>query len=225
MSDFELFRGFDQGGEQMDEKAFERFKAQMQANAGQIQLLQKAEKKQKKKEDDLIKILMRFLQSHQKTDIMLLVVKCLEENIPAVFILSLILLVSKEMQKEIGVDLSVKDEMLGDENLLRGSTAIVNFDPRQTVLPLKIKIALDLWGKNIYEVASTFPHKILKTALTLDHKIKLVVVKLTAFTLNDYLQQNKAESEYEKVKQFSEFMLDKIFKQIKKQIDNQKELK
>ena len=85
MSDFEVFGGVeDTGG--VDEASFEKFKERVKAAQAQIKALQKGEQKVRQKEEKLIKILLRFVKNHQKKDIMLLIARLLEQNIPPIFI-------------------------------------------------------------------------------------------------------------------------------------------
>src|SRR5260221_3590095 len=100
MSDLESFFSNDNRSEGMDPAAFERFKERMAAAAAQLKALQKQEQKQKKKEDELVKILLRFIQTGTRRDIMILVSRLLEQNIPAGFIVSLLLISNEDIQRE-----------------------------------------------------------------------------------------------------------------------------
>src|SRR3990167_5158278 len=90
--DLESFHGSDGGAEQMSEEAYERFQEQMRTAAAQIKALQKGEQKKKKKEDTLAKIIERFLQKKAKTDLVMLAAQVLAENIPPLFVLSVLIL-------------------------------------------------------------------------------------------------------------------------------------
>ena len=95
----ESFLGLD-GGEGMDEGAFEAFKEKMRAAAAQIAAIKKEEKKARKKEDELLKILLKFVKSSHNTELVLLISRCLEQNIPAHFILSIVVLGNEEIQRD-----------------------------------------------------------------------------------------------------------------------------
>ena len=97
----EDFAGFDQQGG-MDAGAFERFQEKMRKAAAQIKAIQKQEKKQKKKEQDLVEILLKFIRKSHKQNLVLLISRVLEKNIPANFILAVALLGNEDIQKEIG---------------------------------------------------------------------------------------------------------------------------
>lgn len=66
MGDFESFAGFD-SSEGVDPASFEKFKERIKAAAAQIKALKKGEQKQRKKEEKLIKILLKFVKSSKKT--------------------------------------------------------------------------------------------------------------------------------------------------------------
>ena len=71
MSDMEFFSP-GEAGESYDPAAFERFKQQMKASAAFIAAARKSEQKQKEKEDKLAKILLKFIQTNQKSGILML---------------------------------------------------------------------------------------------------------------------------------------------------------
>ena len=258
MSDFEVFSGLDQG-DSMDPGAFERFKEQMKANAAQIKALQKAEQKQKKKEGKLVKILLRFIRSSQKIDLVMLLSHCLEMNIPAEFLLSVILLGNEDIQKETEVFLALPAGIANDgenrelepyaENTERRE--IVTQADMTKVLPLKIRIQIDLWGKNMLESALGIPHKILHTILVQEkgipkwllpvsednedesepkndeksnEKIQPMLIRLTAHVLHEFIQGNGIESDVSVIIEFAQFILRGLVEKVKDQVENQKEL-
>ena len=112
MSDLESFGGMDAGGDQMSAAAFEKFKERMKAAAAQLKALQAGEQKQKKTEDELIKILLKFITSGKKRDILMLVLRLLEMNVPAGFIVSLLIISNQEIQQELNLKLLPAPEIL-----------------------------------------------------------------------------------------------------------------
>lgn len=261
MSDFELFSGFD-GSEQIDPASFERFKERMKANAAQIKAIQAGEQKQKQKEDKLVKILLKFIRTSRKNTLVLLISRVLEENVPAAFVLSLILLGNEDIQKETGITLSLHDENVANTERIaeerhipreayreKGDDSTQNFiyqsktdsndeisaSPKnrqiarisdmQKVLPLKIRIAIDLWGKNILETGKTNPHKILRATRDREGILKNAVSRLAIHVIFEYLEENGISSEMNVLKEFAEFLLNGVIDQLKKQIESQKELK
>ncbi|HLG25659.1 MAG TPA: hypothetical protein VI588_02615 [Candidatus Gracilibacteria bacterium] len=235
MADFESFSGFDAGGEAFDPASFERFKERMKAAAAQLKALQKQEQRQKQNEDELVKILLKFIQGDPATgagknkdrEILLLVSRLLEQNVPAGFIVSLLLIAYKKIQEEMGVKLLPP----GAENMeaAEGSEAAENRNLPDTymggkVLPLKVKIAITIWINEIHRRISDDPHRILKTAVDGDGLVILPAIQLGTFCLRNYLEQQKVEHEYEQLKEFVDFALNDAVQKAHDELKDRKEL-
>lgn len=179
----ENFFGFDTG-EGMSEAAFEAFKEKMAQASAQIAAIQKEEKKRRKKEDELIKILLKFIRSSHKTTLVLLISRALEQNLPANFILAMILLGNEDIQKEVGsflflaeptADLSGADAghapadvHFDGKNFSSGSDKSLVFFREDETLPLRVKIELDTWVKGMLFQAEETPEKLIKTAYDIE---------------------------------------------------------
>ncbi|MBI2638765.1 hypothetical protein HYW83_04200 [Candidatus Peregrinibacteria bacterium] len=228
MGDFEFFNP-SEGGESYDPKAFERFKEQVKKNAAFIAAARKGEQKQKQKEDRLAKILLKFIQTNQKSGILMLAAKLLQENIPASFILSIIILGNDEIRIELE-----KEVQAGMQQLEAGTQKPANAHKTEfslmarfsdSSLPLKMKAEIDEWGRNIFESGSAVPFRILETALTQEGVIKQVVIDCAANVLDDYLAQNEmAHINYDTCFAFCELFMKSVMKRLQEQIQNQKEL-
>lgn len=233
MSDLESFSGHDTG-EGMDPASFERFKEQMAAAAAQLKAIQAGEQKQKKKEDELVKILLKFIQSgSQKRDILLLVTRLLELNIPAAFIVSILLINHQEMQTQLNIKLLPSSfEKIAEKQLQAVASGQLNgpqtlpdrYMPNQTI-PLKVKIAIDAWIQEMVKYAFEKPHRMVETALDTNGLIHLPMLQLGVLCLEDFLQQNAVETKYEDLKEFMNVMFTGIMKRLQEQIKNRKELK
>jgi len=224
MSDLESFSGFEGGGEGMDTAAFEKFKERMKAAAAQLKALAAGEQKQKKKEDELIKILLKFIKSGQKKDLLLLVLRLLEQNVPAGFIVSILLISNREMQEDLGL----KMLPAGPEHDLPEDSDIETLPDKylkDSVLPLKIKIAIDVWLGEIAKRAAEHPDRILKTVLDEDGLLKLPVTQLAAFCMRDFLEKEGIEHTYEKLKDFVDLMMEGIIKKTREQFENRKQIR
>jgi len=239
--DFESFSGFDQS-DQMDEASFERFKERMKNAAAQIKALKREEKRRKKKEDELIQILLRFIQTSHKKDLVLVISRALEQNLPANIILSIVLLGNEEIQKEIGDYLMLKGPQIEDENAL-------TFFREDKTLPLKVKIEIDQWIKNIIYQAGESPQKLLRYAYDIEEvaveedeaddfsdagfsregtrKVKVVSKRLTqlvAHVIFDFLKQNGIQEDIVKLKEFSHFLMKGILKKTQEDLEHRPEL-
>lgn len=224
MSDLESFSGFEGGGEGMDTAAFEKFKERMKAAAAQLKALAAGEQKQKKKEDELIKILLKFIKTGKKKDILLLVLRLLEQNVPAGFVVSLLLISNREMQEDLGLKMLPS----GPEHTIPEDSDIETLPDRylrESALPLNVKIAIDAWLNEIAKRSADNPERILYTILDRDGIIKLPVTQLAVFCLRDFLEQQGAPSSYDKLKDFMDMMLEGIIKKTREQFENRKQIR
>lgn len=221
----------------MSEAALENLREQMRAAAAQIAAIKKEEKRQKKKEYDLLKILLKFVKTSQKTELVLLISRALEQNLPANFILAIILLGNEDIQKEVGEFLMLKSP----ENIPQ-EKALTFFNNNDETLPLKLKIEIDNWIKSILLQAEENPQKLLKTAYKVEFEelpresefddkkytekktIKKITIKLLAFVLRDYLEQNNTNEPFEKLMKFSEFILKGILAKTQENFENRRML-
>lgn len=231
----ENFFGFDTG-EGMDESAFEAFKEKMKAAAAQIAAIKKEESKQKKKEEELLKILLKFVKSSQKHELVSLISRALEQNIPAHFILAIILLSNRELMGETGSKFFLSGPAAEER-------AIVFFQEDET-LPLKIRIELDNWLKYLLLQAEDSPQKLLKTAYDTqfielpdpeedaegnvrkkyreEKELKVILVQLSAYIMREFLESQKISEPYQKLADFCRFMLVGILDKTKEGLENRK---
>src|SRR3989338_10117957 len=233
------FVGFDSADGGISPEQVREYQARMARNAKQMAAARKQEQKQKKKEDRLFFILLKFIRDNKRNDITLLVSSCLEQNIPAVFILAIIMLGNEDLQEELDIHFNllkgtseVPDEPKApisqlkapDKSLPSSPNALVAFGDHQT-FPLEMRIALDLWTKNIWEAASPIPEKIFKTAVEFnenpkaDPESKAVVTQLTAFILRDYFTDHIMDQPFENIKSFADFFLKGLLKRLEEQTE------
>lgn len=256
----ESFIGLDQG-EGMSEAAFEAFKEKMKAAAAQIAAIRKEEGKQKKKEEELLKILLKFVKNSSKKELVLLISRVLEQNIPANFILAIILLGNDEILKEVGhfalLTDSGRPESSHNSQAPQNShnhssqaehqksdhpqsTALIFFSQYDETMPLKIKIELDNWIKNLLFQAEENPQKLLRNAYDVEMRelpkewdfeeskyekietIKPVIIQLLTFVMRDFLEQNKLSQAYEKLYDFAKFIFTGILNKTKESLDDRK---
>lgn len=225
MADLEGFFG-SEGSEKVDPASFEKFKERIKAARAQIKALKIGEQKQKAKEEKLIKILLSFVKSQKKQDIMVLIARLLEQNIPAAFILSIVILGNEEIKKNVEKEHLLSTGVVGKGDLDtegEDDISLTVFDSDKS-LPLKLRAEIDEWMKNILKQSLEYPHRVLKTVITGEGDIKLPVVQLTAFILRDFLKQNDQEAEYDKLKKFSEFFIKGIIKKVQQKVKDQKEI-
>lgn len=234
----ESFFGAD-SGEPMSEASFEKLREQMAAAAAQIQAIKKEEGKQKKKEDDIYKILLQFVQTSQKKDLTTLIARVLEKNLPANFILAIILLGNEEIQHKTGQVLMLNGGV-AEDGTIPNEKALIFFTEEDSTIPLKLKIEIDNWIKNMILQAEENPQKLLKTGYEI-RMIELekesvyddteyrqekipheIVVMLITLVLADFLAgYNQAES-LKKLQEFCRFIYSGILKRTEENQENMK---
>jgi hypothetical protein len=226
MGDLEFFGGMDSGGE-YNAAAFEKFKERMKAAAAQLKAIQKQEQKQKQSEDELIKILLKFIQTGKKNDIMLLVIRLLEQNVPAGFIVSLLIISNPDIQQELKIQLLPAEISEEEKDAVKLQNPNENLPERymgDQVLPLRIKVAIANWINEIQKRVNDNPDRVLKTTLTVKDQVELTVIQLGAFCLRDFLEDNKVESEYSRLKDFVSFFMNDIIIKAKEEFNKRKML-
>ncbi|MBT5016583.1 hypothetical protein HN748_05755 [Candidatus Peregrinibacteria bacterium] len=242
----DTFFGLDDADGSISPEQVREYKARMARNKRQMAAAKKQEGKQKKKEDKLVAIILKFIRNSARKDITLLISRCLEQNIPAVFILAVILLGNREIQAEVGIhlqledgeiDLKEKPESNGDEK----ETSLADLEQKEFKgalvtlgadhsLPLKMRMGIDLWTRSIWNAMEPTPERIFKTVIEFNENPKAksepkpVVGQLAAFILRDYFKDNHFEQEYENIKTFAEFLIKGLLVRLKEQAKNQKQL-
>lgn len=229
----ESFIGYE-SGEPMSNAALEKLREQMRAAAAQIAAIKKEEKRRKKKEEELLKILLKFVKTSHKKDLVLLISRVLEQNLPANFVLAIILLGNEEIQTEIGQFLMLPAaEQQNDEKTL------TFFGQEDETLPLKLKIEIDNWIKNMLFQAQEAPERLLDQAYHIEmiekeesefgekkyeesRTIKKAIIQLLAYVLRDFLEQSKIEESFKKLFEFCEFILTGILNKTKEGLENRK---
>ena len=243
----ESFIGAEQS-EGMSSASLEQLREKMKRASAQIAAIKKEEKKRKKKEDELLKILLKFIQSSHKTDLVLLISRVLEQNIPANFVLAVVLLGNEEIQAELGnfllsentkallLNARIGEDESMNEEIDANKNALVFFDAEDKTMPLRVKIEVDNWIKNILAQANEAPHKLLRTVYQV-HKVKNedgekeevkelsnALVLLTTHVLRSYLEQKSLEEPHEKIKNFCHFIIKGIVTKAKEGLDNRAQL-
>jgi len=228
----ESFIGLD-GGEPMSAASLEKLREKMKAASAQIKALKKEEKKAKKKEYDLLKVLLKFVKSSHKKDLTLLISRVLEINVPANFILTIILLGNKEIQEEVGKILML-NAPTSDEK------ALTFFGKGDETLPLKIKIELDNWVKDMLAQAEEYPQKTVKTGYKTElielekeyefdeskyeekKSVQPALIDLVGFVVSDFLAQNNLPEPKSKTREFAQFILKGILTKTEESLEKRK---
>ena len=188
----ESFFGLEEGESQGGAEAAEKFREQMKKNAKAIKAMTGHQKKQKKKEDKLAKILVKFLQDQSKADLVFLVVKLLQANVPGAFILAILSIANAELEAELKEHLKE----------LKGEQALIEFAGDEK-LPEQVKKELNAWGESILHAGLMMPGKTLETVLTPEQKLKSIILDLIDFSLEEYFNRHGLDLSQDKVRQFA----------------------
>jgi len=186
----ESFFGLDTQGPGSPESN-EQFQEQMRESARAIANMGAHQAAQKKKEDKLAALLIRLMRDSGKSDIVFLVIKLLEENVPGAFILAILSIADPEMEKELGVNFAAGKS---EESALRTI-------PGEEFIPDEIKHQLNAWGEAILSAGLMLPGKTLQTVLTPDQKLKSLILDLLQFSLEEYFQRHGLEFSEDKIRQ------------------------
>jgi hypothetical protein len=217
----ESFGGFETG--EVSESALEELRERMKAAAAQIAAIRREEQKRKKKEGELVQILLRFIQTSHKSDLVLLISRALEQDIPANFILAIVILGNEDIQEATGDFLALPPGML--EKAAASDKALTFFNQKDESMPLKVRIELDFWLKGVMAQAEETPHKLIEKAYAIEYEkdqdsvgmgrtkyiekkvFKDILGRLAAFVIFDFLKQNDINEDFEKISNFANFVI------------------
>jgi hypothetical protein len=213
----------EEGGAGGAEQSDEVFRDQQKKTQAQIKAIKKAEASAKQKDHRLAGVLGKFLQSHSNTQIMLLIARCLDHNIPAGLILGLLALVEPEAQEEF-------EKLMGEAVQLlqapaEGTHALVEQSEFSAEhLPQHVKLAIDSWGRGLLEFGLTQPTRLLATAWSPEKELFPSLAQLATFLLRQYLATEKINAEYDSTHAFAELLLRNVLTKISEQLGETKEL-
>jgi hypothetical protein len=212
----------EESGAKATEVADEVFRENQKKTQATQRAMKKAEDSARKKDGQLAKVIGRFLQTHSNTAVMLLIARCLEQNIPAGFILGILALVELEAREEF--------------EALLGEAAVKLLDtPQQeeevnthaltaSELPSHVKRAIDAWAEGLFAFGMTQPIRLLTTASSSEGELFPSLVQLTAFILEQYLAGEKVTLEHENAREFGKLILRNLLEKIENQVSQTGEL-
>lgn len=222
----EFFSGAE-ANEPMSAASLEQLREKMRKAAEQIKAIKREEKRHKKTEDELIKILLKFIQDSHKTALTAAIARALATNIPANFVLALALLGNEEIQEQAGLMLAPP---AGEEHLVENTQALVFYTAHDQAMPLRMRISIDNWLKNLLYQAGERPQKLLDNAYKIyssfevghsaKNEIKAEILDLFTAVLSDYLAQSGASEPAEKLQEFALYILTGILAKTKEALEN-----
>lgn len=195
----ESFFGLEDSESSGNAEASEKFREQMRKNAKAIKAMSGHQKQQKDKEDRLAKILVRFMQDQNKGDLVFLVVKLLQANVPGSFILAILSIASGDLEKELQESFkTLKTSQEGEVEI-----SVPQHLPEMAQMPAHLRKDLNAWGESILRAGLMLPGKTLETVLTPDQKLKSIVLDLIDYSLEEYFKRHDLDFSQSNVRQFA----------------------
>ena len=210
----ESFFGLDNADGQMSQEAAEKFREQMRKSAAAGKAIAGHHAQQKKKEGKLAHIFVKFLQSKGQSDIVFLIVRLLEQNVPGAFVLAMLLISDPELEKDLEIDLREKAEQLMAAKANTQDLQVdVSENPVPTenmleiidddTLPSNVKAELNAWGLEILKAGLMLPNRTLQSVLTPDQKLKSIILDILVYSLDAYFDRHGLTFDDDKLKQFA----------------------
>lgn len=188
----ESFFGLEEGESQGNAEASEKFREQMRKSAKAIAAMGVHQQIQKKKEDQLARLLVKLLQDDNKGDVIFLVVKLLQENVPGAFILAILSISDAELEEEL-------KKALAETPVAHA----LDIDlPMQLSLPQELQEELHSWMKLLLHSGLMLPGKTLATVLTHEQKLKSIVLDLFDYSLELYFERHGMQTSEEQLRSF-----------------------
>ena len=169
----------------------EKFQEMMRASAKASKAISGHQAAQKAQEDKLAKILMRYMKDSGKSDIVFLVIKLLQENVPGAFILAVLSIADPDMEKELRTSF---DSGKAEDSSLSTFAG-------EAFIPEEIKLEINAWGDAILKAGLMMPGKTLQNVLTPELKLKSLVLDLLQFALEEFLERHGIEFSEERMRQ------------------------
>ena len=174
----------------------EKFQEMMRESAKAAKAISGHQAAQKAQEDKLAKILMRYMKDAGKSDIVFLVIKLLQENVPGTFILAVLSIADPDMEKELRASFDATHEVLIEKQ----DSSLSTF-AGEAFIPEEIKLELNAWGDAILKAGLLLPGKTLQNVLTPELKLKSLVLDLLQFALEEFLERHGIEFSEERIRQ------------------------
>ncbi|MBU0577466.1 hypothetical protein KJ742_03370 [Patescibacteria group bacterium] len=227
--DAELFTG--PAAREQDEKSDEQFREEMRRIQQALQQLYQEEGKARVHDNNLVQIILQFLNQADSTDLFLLISRAVAQDIPSELIIAIISLIDQKASKEIKGLLESSERQ---ETPQEASLAIKEHRNFQS-LSSEQKSAVDSWIKLINDVATKKPHKCLESIVIkkrsddpasrqLVREVSPVLTQLSAFILRNFLTSQKVTFELESLQEFMQAVFVNLIKNLEELVEGQKKI-
>ena len=218
MSDLENFSYVESSNTGSSAESFRLFQERMKVAAAQIRDIRAGEKKQRKKEDELAKILANFIATLQgdsaAANFLVYISGLLARNLPASFILVLLIINFPSLQEQTGLKL-ISFQQAARAGALDVATTLPDLYWRGQQLPPAIRIAIDSWIAQISSVAGEHRQKLLDRALNGQGHFLDEIHLLATHSLDLFLNSSGLSDQSGACRGFTDYFLNQILAQIK----------
>lgn len=208
-----------QGAVESTTEASEQQRKRATAAAGAYKKQQKKEKQAKKRDYSLASLLSYFLQHADSVlhkQLLATALVLVEDDVEPAFILSVLSLLFPEMEGLLSADEERRQELLQNETRLfmRREIVLVTNDVKQFnahALPEELQRSIKQWIKTM-QLALAQSDKEANSKLLVAGGFHKVALKLVSFVLEEFLNQNKIQGEYQEVESFAQSVVGVVLK-------------
>jgi hypothetical protein len=202
--------------EELSEEAKQRFTQAAQA----LQQLQREERKSKKKDDQLARAIIQFLQDPRHERFFVLICKLVSRNCPSIFILGILSLINEDCLRAVQEYFTEHQEPDASEmveTILSGRTT--EEEPSGKSLTLlrgkelteRTNRTLIDWITRLQMILAHETERILQSLLIDDRHLDGSVLQLTIFVLQEFFLKEGKELPYEKARPLTASILQTVF--------------
>lgn len=218
MSEFENFLSAeDTGGKEISREEAEKIQERMREAAKKLAASKKDEKKAKRRDRHLAKLLEYFIRHADSTDsqrILNTLVLCLKNQMPTEFLVAVLTLVYPNL-KEVLLDTedNMVMQVVAEEKLrlmaIPYDPGVVSYGPsefNEHHLPEEVKIGINSWIQTLLLAARLHPDW-LKERVMRSGEPDTALIQLATLILEQFLGMHKVTGHFEKIRQFAHFII------------------
>lgn len=227
MSEFEQFLAPDEagGGKERSQEESERFAEHMREAAKKVAASRKDEKKAKKRDKGLAKLLAHFIQDLHGTDqehMLNTLVLCLKNQIPTELLMAVLSIMYPNLNSILmETDESPLKQVMSEEKLKLLS---IPYEPTEVSyassafnehhLPESVKIGINAWIQMLLFAVRIQPDWLLVRVMR-GGEPDASLIQLGTYLLQHFLETHNVTGDFEKIKQFAQFIIVGVLSKVK----------
>lgn len=226
MSDFENFIAPDEGagGREQSQEERERYAEQMREAAKKLAASKKDEKKAKRRDKHLAKLLehfIRHMQSPEEERLLNTLVLCLKNQMPTELLVALLTLMYPSLKEVLleGEENAVM-QVVAEEKLrllsIPYDPGVVTYGPsefNEHHLPEEVKVGINVWIQNLLLAIGMHPDWLLARVMR-GGEPDSALIQLTTILLEQFLRAHKVTGEFERIRQFAQFIISGVLTKV-----------